>query len=266
MKNIFIFDLDSTVVEALTYDKERICREIDQDLGTEFRQAMSLEAHGYTHMVFPGFCALFRWIRSRGDSIYFFSTGIEKRNLELVPKLMEMAFGNKAKKVLAGVRVFSRQHCINTENMSREEANKYQPHRFYGRLKKKLEELVVTRQELPWSLLIDDDFSYMVKGEEENFLYVPSCINYYSSRRFGGEFRGFHKACYIRGVLEKILGSVKEKNIPLTEAAGIFEKEIKEYRFAPRDQRMLAYFEQGLELLQEFDPDLRFYFDEESLV
>ena len=88
MSNIFVFDLDNTVVEPISYKKENLFKDIDKDLGSDFRESMTMEAVGYPHMLYPGFLALFRWIYNRGDLIFFFSTGIKERKVEIVPKLI----------------------------------------------------------------------------------------------------------------------------------------------------------------------------------
>lgn len=253
------------VVEAITYNEEEVIEKIDKDLGEDFRRNHSIVAYNYTHMVFPGFYALFRWIYGRGDSIYFFSSGIEERNIELVNKLMKKSFADEAEKVIPNIKVFSRHHCIDTRHMSEEEGKKYQPDRLYGQRKKKLEGIVVAKEELPYTLLIDDDSSYKVRGEEENLFYVQGTMDYYTGRRGKEEFRSFHKAYYIRGILEKIIHLADKKNINLTKAATMFEMEFVPYKesrqFDSLYEAMIPYFESGLVFLQALDPELKFYFN-----
>jgi len=38
MSNIFVFDLDNTVVEPISYKKENLFKDIDKDLGSQERE------------------------------------------------------------------------------------------------------------------------------------------------------------------------------------------------------------------------------------
>ncbi len=269
MKNIFVFDIDGTIAEGISYDIENKCKEIVEAFGEDFKKEMSLTAAGYIHMIFPGFYSLFQWLYNRGDLIYFFSSGIEERNTELVNKLITKSLGKDSAEALNSIKVFSRQHCIDTTYKSDEENELYQPKGNYGQRKKKLEGFIVTEQEISSTLLIDDDTSYIAKGEEDNFIYVPSGIDYYSSYRSDTDFQCFHKACYLASVLDKILTVKEDKGVTLTEAARAVKKEANEYKYDERCEAMMPnyqkieieHFHRGLEILKKFEPNLKFYLD-----
>lgn len=82
MPNTFVFDLDSTVVEPVrSFEEKTLFEHIDKILGEEFRKTMSIKILGYTHMVYPGFYALFNWIHDRGDRL-FFSVPEQKKEMQ----------------------------------------------------------------------------------------------------------------------------------------------------------------------------------------
>ena len=261
MSNIFVFDLDNTVVEPISYKKENLFKDIDKDLGSDFRESMTMEAVGYPHMLYPGFLALFRWIYNRGDLIYFFSTGIKERNVEIVPKLIKKAFGDTSEEVLKNVKIFSREDCIDTTNMG-DKKDIYQPKYFFGNYKKKLEEKVVPLEDMHKIVLIDDDSSYMVKGEEKNFLKVPMSLKYYYPSYRRDLFFAFHKAFYIRALLEKIISISERDHLSLIEASWTLVKDKEERPL--HDERDYTLYSSGLKMLQEIDPKLKFYFPLDS--
>ena len=268
-QNIFVFDLDEVVVLPIEYDKEIIIEEIDQGLGVDFRKKNSLEIMGYTHLLYVGFSALFRWIYDRGDCIYFFSTGIAQRNEELISLLMKRAFGDASSEILKEIKIFSREDCINT--VYRADRDEYQPITFFGNKKKKLKNIVVLPEEMSRTLLIDDDPSYMTKGEENNFMHVHSSISYFHKNDYSNSgFLAFHKAFYICGMIDKIIKHSEEKSISLVDSSWSFveDKEkldnwkknggdLPRYLHNTED---FSIYKQGLKLLQKIDPKLDFYF------
>ncbi|MGM0418666.1 MAG: hypothetical protein ACQEQS_08090 [Thermodesulfobacteriota bacterium] len=274
MPNTFVFDLDSTVVEPISsYEEEKLFEDIDKILGEEFRKNMSIKILGYTHMVYPGFYALFKWIHDRGDRFFFFSTGTKERNAELVPELMKRAFPENHEKILSEVKIFSSEKCIDTRY--EKDGKKYQPHSFYGQLKKKLEKIIVSSEELKNTLLIDDDPSYMTNGEEKNFVCTPSLSSYFSLSApfYDLYFTSFHKSFYIRGILEKILKTAEENKLSLSEASwSLIDDELKPEFFLKKEMRKSdrpkylhksndpLIYDNGLKLLKSYDPDLDYLF------
>jgi hypothetical protein len=266
MKSIFIFDIDGLVADAIYYKTSERIHEIKNVFGEDFVKDLKLTACNCVYMVYPGFYALFRWLRKKGHKIYFFSSGKRERNVELVQKIMEKSFGSKSNEVLKEVKIFSRNDCIDTTALPTEEGWKYQPKGHNGQEKKKLEDVVVDKQELPWTLLIDDDRSFMVKGEEANFLYVRGYFYYYEEPINKRLFITFHKAYYIRSVLEEIFGIVKKKNITLIKAKEmVMEKLEKELSITSQkcdyEAPFIPYVYKGLDLIEDEDKELKIYFD-----
>lgn len=265
MKRNFVFDIDGAL--AIAIDLKPVAKEknkIAEKFGKEFEEAHCIEAAKYPHHVFPGYYALLRWLHSLEANIFFFSSGLEIRNVEFAEKLMKNAFGDKFSEV--PYKVYSRKHCIDTEDMPKEEGEKFQSY-FFGNRKKKLAGVVVPEKDLENTLLIDDDNSYMVKGEEYNFVYL----------KFGGFdylphnihdldiLTKFHKAYYLAGLFNKIFEVQKEKNISLVKAAKYVQidmegAELNRNFYYPGVKR-IAYYEKGLEILKQFDPELKFYYE-----
>ena len=137
--------------------------------------------------------------------------------------------------------------------------------------------------ELPDTLLVDDDPSYIAKGEEGNLVF--SCCDYCEFAKNIQKFHDdkglqdkdygltMHRVYYIAGVLDKIVRMADEKNISLRDAAqtvqfldeGITIPTLEEHD-ADRTVRYpypyytdAKYYISGLKLLQAFNPNLDFW-------
>jgi hypothetical protein len=264
MLDNFVFDIDGAMAIAVDYQPEKEEKAVKDKFGDEFFKKHCLEALKYPHYIFPGYYALFEWLVNSGGKIFFFSSGIEGRNVELAEKMMKMSFGENVPEY----KVFSRQHCIDTSSysMQEEEKEKYQSF-FYGQRKKKLGGIVVPEEEVPNSLLIEDDTSYMVKGEEYNLISLRYCHEYTQEHAYTKEdgFFAFHRAYYLAGLFSKIFEVRESQNITLVEAAKFVQID-SENGVLSRDfyypvNKKVEYYIKGLEILQRFDPELKFYYD-----
>ncbi len=260
----FVFDIDGAIAIAADYKQEQVEKGIKEKFGEDYFNKYCLTAYKYPHYIFPGYYAFFKWLHDQGGKIFFFSSGIEERNVELAEKLMRMSFGDDFPNI--EYKVFSRQHCIDTHYLPEEEKDKYQSY-VYGQRKKKLGGIVVPEAEVPNSLLIDDDPSYMVKGEEFNFISLRYTYEYLfdDDRAWRNDaFVSVHKAYYLAGIFSTMFDLVNEKGISLAEAAKYVQidaegKEIKKDFSFPSKYRM-AHYEKGLEILKQIDPTLEFYY------
>lgn len=278
----FVFDIDGTMTKAMSkYDLEQEEQRAKERLGEAFMERHTIMAVNYPHYVYPGLYALFRWLHAKGGRLFFFSSGVEERNLEFTAEFMRRAFGEQADEV--PYQVYSRHHCIDTPHLDRHEPGAgaaYQSF-YYGQLKKKLAGVVVAPEELPHTLLIDDDASYMVKGEEYNFLRLRYPHRYFSpfeeedswlpekgeldlSGFYAREFITFHQAYYIAGILEAIFEHQAAEQLTLIEAAKQVqidrEGEVLSREFYYPSTFRFSYFRRGLEILRGLDPTLQFYF------
>ncbi len=258
----FVFDIDGAIAIAVSYQPEKIEAAVKAKLGEAYFVKHCLTACNYPHYIFPGYYALFKWLHQQGGKIFFFSSGVEERNVELVDKMMQMSFGDAVSNV--EYKVFSRQHCIDTTSFRQDDMREKYQSFFYGQKKKKLGGIVVPEAELPNTLLIDDDTSYMVKGEEYNFISIRDNSSYLQEDRDETSFIYFHKACYLAGLFSTLFDLVREKGISLMEAAKFVQidsegVELSRSFYYPCKNRS-KFFIQGLEILKEIDPTLQFYY------
>ncbi len=260
----FIFDIDGTLTVVADYDAERIIKEIGEKFDDQYYQKHTIEVLGYAHHIFPGFYALFRWLDELGANLIFFSTGIKQRNVPFAEDFMRRAFGDRVSEV--GYKVYSREDCIDTSGfMKEDDISRYQSV-YYGQRKKKLGSVVAPESELADSLLIDDDNSYMVKGEEYNFIHLDYCYDYLQ-RNYNNtlkDFTKFHRAYYLAGMFDKIFQVRQEKNGSLVEAAKYVQYDLENgylsnsFFFPSIDK--IEYYLKGFEILKKYDTDIEYYY------
>jgi hypothetical protein len=264
MKNgNIVFDIDGAITRAVDYQIEKEDKAIREKFSAEYYAQYALSACNFPHYIFPGTYALIKWLHEGGNKIFFFSSGVEERNVELVEKIMIKTFGDAA---AVPYKVFSRQHCVDTTRFYGDEAKerKFQSF-FYGQKKKKLADIVVPQAEMDHTLLIDDDTSYMTKGEEYNFIEL-SYTSDYIDPGYGeiGHFIKFHKSYYLAGLLSKIFEVATEKDITLVDAAKFVQidsegAELSGDFYYPSKKR-LEYYTNGLAILRKIDPTLEFHY------
>ncbi len=263
MKLNVIFDIDSCIAKAVRYNSKEEIEGVEDKLGKETTADLLLTAYDYPHFIFPGFYALWEWLYRQGANIMVFSTGIKERNVELIEKFAERSFRTIDKDKRPEVKVFSRDDCFDTEKFRHEDRDQYQSC-WFGNLKKKLSGVVVSEEDLPYSLLVDDDRSYVGVGEEKNLIYVCSSFEYYPHTEDDDGFRSFHKAYYTCGLLKKIMAVMEERNLTPNLAAEYVQAElegevIKSDFWFPGRKKPEHYVE-GLKTLQTIDPTLKFHF------
>lgn len=259
----FVFDLDGAMVIALgRHEAQRSERDVRETFGDAFLERHRFAVMGYAHYLFPGYFALLRWLNARGVSLAFFSSGIEARNVPLAESIMRRAFGDQLASVPC--RVFSRHHCIDTERLDRLGAGEgecYQPC-FAGNLKKKLAGIVVPDAALDDTLLIDDDSTYMVRGEEYNFVGLCYAHRYLFNIDKVDGFATFHAAFYVAGLADAMFALRATEGMRLTAAARRLQyddegAELSEaFRF-PSLYR-LGYYLAGRDILRQIESDIDF--------
>lgn len=274
-----VFDIDGTIATAQgEYEREKRREKHLRDYGEEFVERHTLHAYNHPHLIFPSYYALLRYLNQQGWIIDFFSSGIEERNIELIDGLMKRSFENEAS--IPEYRVFSRQHAIDTDEIKHnsyhnpnadEEAKAYQSF-FYGQRKKKLGGVIVDEADVPYTLLVDDDTSYMVAGEEKNFIGLHYSYEYpLRYRPFDPlkHYQSMHNAYYLAALLDTIVERAEQKQITLADAA--YEVQITDYGielsrevYIPPSIKESAYYDKGLKLLQTLEPELTYYLPEES--
>ena len=101
----FVFDIDGAMAIAVDYEPLIVAEKVKKEFGVLFYEEYCLEAYNYPHYIFPGYYALLKWLHGQGGKIFFFSSGIEERNVELAKKVMAKAFFDDGE---VGYQVFSR--------------------------------------------------------------------------------------------------------------------------------------------------------------
>ncbi|MBM7557067.1 hypothetical protein [Halanaerobacter jeridensis] len=261
----FIFDLDGTVFQVLDgINKEQDLKRFNKIFGNRFIERYSVFACDYRHLVFPGFYSLFRWILNRGDKLYFFSNGIKERNQEAVKKLMKKTFGKNYKAKLEEVEIYSREDHLDTYKSQVKNENVQGP--FHGNRKKLLSDNIVDKEKIPYTVLIDNDRSYLHQGEEKNFLNVlHSAVGYYQQRFKKDLFYHFHKSYYICGLINSAIKLMKRENLTLADS--LWQLQVKDTgeefnrNFYYPLRRNPKYYLKGYKILKRLNPNLEFYCD-----
>lgn len=232
MKKTIVFDLDGCIETPYFKDEYRDHVEAwmkEHPCGYDFGQLICpLEFMGTsaTHFFFNGAFELLRWVYDQGFEIAIFSNAVKERNDLLVPIIMERAFAAAGKEV-GQFRYFSRPDCPCMDYMRDEKREKYLGF-WYGTRKKPLAGLIVDKEDLPNTLLLDDDSSYAVRGEERNCVIGVYGVSpgeylgnlgkdgrdYYDSTELG-----FHNPFYFCGLLKRAMAYAEQKGMSLVEGA-----------------------------------------------
>lgn len=176
-----VFDIDETIVDRPYYSKEK---EYLEKYPHDFISFYLGEPHNQqvVHYVYNYISDLFTYLGSMENvRISFCSSGVKERNVELLKLLKTKLSGTPSFYDIA-YKVISREELLNTELIPHEEREKYQPKGLFGNLKKDL--TAIDPDNLQNTFLIDDDQSYVLKGQEKNFIkksgyltdYIPEII------------------------------------------------------------------------------------------
>ena len=258
-----VFDLDELIVNMqLGKSPETELQRAKTLLGEQFMEQLTLVAMGCTYLVYPGFYEVFRWLHHQCHAIYFFSSGLEKRNIELVSSLMNRSFGNESDIIMENIEIFSRHHCLDLRNV--EDDDQYQPFSLFGNYKKVLQNVVVPDEKIQYTLLIEDDPTYMMKGEEENMILLPSSFAYVpANQNDKSTLLSLHKSYLLCGILDCIFSKALTKRITLTKASVQVHTNSENGKITLDALREIrnnaAYYERGLSILRSFNPDLQFF-------
>ena len=177
-----VFDLDCVLVSDICSVEKRYNPEIDEireNIGDE----SIIESCGYYFYLYNGWKELIKYVMELTDNnLIFFSSGARERNEDIIPKMLERVLGRDPMEyVRNNVKIFSRHHTIDTSRMPTEEREKYQPAGMWGNKKKDLT-VAVSAEELKYTVLIDDDETYIVPGQEKNLLRIDGQSAFYDLR------------------------------------------------------------------------------------
>lgn len=196
-------------------------------------------------IVYPGMFELWRWLRGKGHSCMFFGSGAVDREDDFARRFMkEVVAGERGSKRCTGkdlrnkMRVLS--GCFMVDTHWNKRWNLKSPYHdqfasvFPWRRRKPLENLVCTRAELPYTLLVDACRGFAAKGELGNYVAVPHDpsldVDPYDRDWTEEEpeaapktemdgYRDMFKSCYLAGFFRKMFEEMEANRLTAVEAA-----------------------------------------------
>jgi hypothetical protein len=278
-----VFDLDYVLVSniCLVDSKPNNFDKILQNVGED----SVIESCGYYFYLYNGWKELIKYVMELSDNdLIFFSSGARERNEDIIPKMLERVLERDPTEYMRNnVKIFSREHTIDTTEMSYAEKEKFQPKGMWGQKKKDLT-VAVGSEKLKYTLLIDDDETYIIPGQEKNLLRIDgksavynlyNCIKISQDQKILLEnitqyesFRTFNKLFYAAGVLRDVCDTYSKVDRDLVDIMWEdhgFKVEPKHsgfnYEISSQSYELLKRFElyqSGLELLGEINSDVGF--------
>ena len=211
----------------------------------------------------------------KDNDLIFFSSGAKERNEDIIPKMLERVLERDPTEYMRNnVKIFSREHTIDTTEMSYAEKEKFQPKGMWGQKKKDLT-VAVGSEKLKYTLLIDDDETYIIPGQEKNLLRIDgksavynlyNCIKISQDQKILLEnipqyesFRTFNKLFYAAGVLRDVCDTYSKVDRDLVDIMW----DNHGFKVEPKDSgyelvKRFELYQSGLELLGEINSDVGF--------
>lgn len=257
----------------------------------EIDEAESNYHHLY-HCIHPAVPAFIKALFAiQNAQIVFYSSGDKRRNLPLVEYLLRISLGDAGwEQVKSQVRIYSKGDMIWSERLEQQRTLEHPYNKnFYGEFKKDLL-TVVAEQELDWTVVIDDDHSYIVPDQAKNLLKLPA-LNKMSYAEFewgdrddrqssiddvgdeyGRTIGRLNNIYYAMGLLLRALELTQLKNISLKDALFFIQYHKIKTTLTKTQQeislkdcyykifRNKIYYETGLAYLKQYQPDLDYLF------
>lgn len=273
-----VLDIDGVLVCDPMEEKEGRPKVL-KHLGEEFAEKYLVPVQDYVFPLYIGVPQLLRALWQHKTRLVIFSSGTERRNELLVPALLEYVFGAEADKAKEAIPFYSRHHCIDTDKVPRMERDQLQPEissLFHGWLKKDLRAVQPDPDRLRDTVLLDDDTSYMLKGQEKNFLYahtsrttpvVPRKSVVLEQGKEPQELDDtrshFYHAFRDYGVLRRAI-ALMEQDAALRLDDALYRVQVEQENttfdkkfYYPSRKRFVLY-QEGLQALRQVDPSLDF--------
>eukprot|EP01041_Mallomonas_annulata_P009468 gene9468-19660_t len=279
-----VFDLDRVLISNICLVEERYDFHELKNIGED----SVIESCGHYFYLYNGWKELIKYVMELSDNkLIFFSSGARERNERIIPKMLERVLErNPTDYIRKHVKIFSRDHTIDTSIMSKSDKEKLEPDGMWGNLKKDLT-VAVSPEELKHTLLIDDSESSTLRGQERNLLKVDgssvrktlaSCMKKQHPTiarewKLVGEsnipdldlaaFFTLNKLFYAAGVLKDITDKYSKTDRDLIDIMyddhGFkITKRSKGYEKNFEICHRMELYLSGLEVLREFNTDLDF--------
>lgn len=254
-----VFDIDETI--ATSFDHLEELEESEWFYANHF-YCMNIEFEmdgrqiNMPHVIHRGVIEAIKLIDSMpGVRLSFFSSGVSQRNTIFVKKLLCFALGeDRYNAIESQIEVYSR------EDLDKDS-------------QKKNLTTVVNDKDLPWTVLIDDNITNIVPGQENNFVLMPAMKERHfhemsADLAFGNKwgrdlFLRANHLFYVTGLLFFASQSAKKENITLAAALSKIQRdESGGFRYELHTE--INYYHLGLEKLRQVNPELCFLGDEFS--
>jgi len=221
----------------------------------------------------------------------FFSAGIRARNLTLASQIVQMLIDTGGDPTwMDRYDVYSREDCFDTTYIK--EDDEFQPKHFFGNYKKDLRVIYYGREEyqkvcrnlenmypnkekddemLKNIILIEEDSSYLLAGQEKNMLLCPTffqphpyAVNYQNEdtpcepEDTFRNFKSVNTIFYAAGVMDKTMKRYASENLSVPEI--LWEEQGTSWYNADRkvERFPLHFFTAGRDVLRKYNPDLNF--------
>ena len=142
------------------------------------------------HIIHPGVVEFIQILDKMPHvKIHFFSAGISERNTILVEKLLIRSLGEQRyTEIKDTVTICSREHLESSNKEWINEKLDSQRKVFginFGSFKKNLLNVLAPEDDIQWAVLIEDDHTYSMPGQEKNLLTLIRATDY--------DFSGFYR-------------------------------------------------------------------------
>jgi hypothetical protein len=257
MKMKLVLDIDHTLAEPIaSYNLEGYLR-------NNITQESIIFAKGKPHYLYHGALEFIRYLHDISTfPLTYYSAGDPERNSEFATELMSRALG----RTQANIRPFKPCDQLIDSKMNREmQAN---IENGAGHRKKDLSLSISEHPELVLSdvIFIDDDPSYVLKGQETNLLKVLEhhahidAIGVELDYRNPDVFYSLNRIFYITGVLSLAINNARKDNLPITEALAKLQLDQTNSPWTYKDnlRKTENFYNIGLNVLRQYNVNLKF--------
>lgn len=246
-----------------------------------FKKGAIITVCALTHYIPPGILELMQFLFSTPLPFFkgaFYSTGADIRNQPLVKEILTIALGEERyNEIKSEITILSRNNCSKVHKQNSEKQYEY-----FGisskwhTYKKDIRRAIAKEDSIERAILIDNDPGNIFYGQEKNYLYTDtveskhfeslSQENCACSNAQDELFRILNAPFRLAGILKRLLDTREDRSI--TEdlfnsqfIAKTVTEENNTLRFEPHWHKLTHcqdYYDEGLKLLQQFNPELEF--------
>lgn len=272
LKPCIVLDIDDTLASVMS-KSDAMCSYFLFIKEHEPQRIIDISVAGevYPHLLHQGVLEFIRYLVVNGYPFAFFSSAIHERNIQFKDQLLKQALTAEQCKGLKDIPVCSRNELV---AMGQKEQNSYIERIFYGNRKKSLREIINRFKDLGTTIsqdriiLVEDDRSYAMPGEQYNLLKIAGCdaSDFQPIERgfLNENFTKYNHIFYVLGIIHEM--SVSKASPVQTLRALQFKEDVplepdSLYKPFAANAELIKdrqFYEKGLKLLQELNPKLDF--------